>query len=190
MIINGHKLLELSPIENMVPQKRYFRGFSWGLTECGYDIRIKQSLWLFFGRRFALASSIERFRMPNIVMGRVLNKSTWARMGLDASMTTNIEPGWEGNLTIELRYSRLRPLFIPAGVGIAQVIFETLAEPSTYVGKYQYQGDRPVPASLSPEPRIGSCLRPKTRYDAGIQANEKVNHDAEYPSEPSRRWLD
>ncbi len=177
MIINQSRLIELSPIENMVSEKKYFRGFSWGLTECGYDIRIKQSLWLFFGRRFALASSIERFRMPNTVMGRVLNKSTWARLGLDASMTTNIEPGWEGNLTIELRYSRLRPLFIPAGVGIAQVIFETLAEPTTYGGKYQYQEDKPVPAILSTKPRIHACQTPETRYSAPrlVNGTRKAN---------------
>lgn len=84
--------------------------------------------------------------MPPTLMGRVLNKSTWARLGLDASMTTNIEPGWFGHLTIELRYSKAKPLFIPAGVGIAQVIFETVSTPAQYVGKYQDQPDRPVAA--------------------------------------------
>lgn len=130
----------------MIPDKRYFKGFSWGLTECGYDIRIKQSIWMFYGRRFVLASSKEFFHVPVNLMGRVLNKSTWARLGVDASMTTNIEPGWEGFLTIELRYSRMKPLFIPAGVGIAQVIFETLVEPAQYAGKYMNQRDEPVPA--------------------------------------------
>lgn len=146
MIVNRSSLLDLAPIKDMVPEKQTYRGLSWGLTECGYDIRIKQSVWLFLGRRFALASSIEEFDMPDSLMGRVLNKSTWARLGVDASMTTNIEPKWRGHLTIEIRYSRARPLFIPAGVGIAQVIFETLAEPASYSGKYQDQGDQPVPA--------------------------------------------
>ncbi len=105
MIINGPDLLAAAPIRNMVAQKMSFRGLSYGLTECGYDIRIAQDVTMYFGRRFTLASSVEYFYLPNDLMGRVLNKSTWARLGIDASMTTNIEPGWRGHLTIELRYS-------------------------------------------------------------------------------------
>lgn len=148
MILNQKALLDAAPIQGMIHEKRYFKGFSWGLTECGYDIRIKQSVWMFWGRRFVLASSIERFKLPPDLMGRVMNKSTWARLGVDASMGTNLEPGWEGYLTIELRYVRKRPLFIPAGVGIAQVIFETLAQPASYDGKYQGQPDQPVEAKF------------------------------------------
>lgn len=146
MIVNQQALLRAAPIKNMVGDKRRFAGTSWGLTECGYDIRIKQDIWLFPGRRFVLGSSIEEFNMPNNLMGRVLNKSTWARRGLDASMTTNVEPGWKGWLTIELRYMRWKPLFIPSGSGIAQVIFEVIQEPMEYMGKYQNQEDEPVPA--------------------------------------------
>lgn len=146
MILNRQALLDAAPIEGMISDKRYHKGFSYGLDECGYSIRIKQSVWMFYGRRFVLASSIERFDLPDYLMGRVLNKSTWARLGVDASMTTNVEPGWKGHLTIELRYARKRPILIPAGVGIAQVIFETLTEPATYRGKYNEQPDRPVAA--------------------------------------------
>lgn len=148
MIVNGMSLLQQAPIRNMIMSKERYRGFSWGLTECGYDIRIAQSLWMFPGRRFVLASSIEEFDVPQTLMGRVLNKSTWARLGLDASMTTNLEPGWKGFLTLELRYSRWRPLHIPAGVGIAQIIFEKITHPANYRGKYDQQPDRPVPAIL------------------------------------------
>lgn len=149
MIINGTGLLLAAPIKNMLPEKCRHLGFSHGLTECGYDIRLKQDVTMFIGHRFVLGSSIEEFDMPDNLMGRVLNKSTWARKGIDASMTTNIEPGWKGFLTIELRYSRWRPLRIPAGVGIAQVIFETIAEPTRYEGKYQNQADEPVAARES-----------------------------------------
>lgn len=148
MILNRQALLDAAPIEGMISDKRYHKGFSYGLDECGYSIRIKQSVWMFYGRRFVLASSIERFDLPDYLMGRVLNKSTWARLGVDASMTTNIEPKWSGHLTIELRYARKRPILIPAGVGIAQVIFETLTERATYKGKYDEQPDRPVAARL------------------------------------------
>lgn len=146
MIINREGLVQASPIQPMSLVKESSMGVSWGLTECGYDIRIKQSVTLFLGRRFVLASSYEYFRMPRNLMGRVLNKSSWARMGLDASMTTNIEPGWCGFLTLELRYARVLPLHIPAGSGIAQVIFEEIRHPTTYAGKYQDQPNKPVPA--------------------------------------------
>lgn len=146
MIINKDSLLKAAPIKNMSSTKNKFKGFSWGLTECGYDIRIKENVVLFLGKRFVLASSIEEFDMPDNLMGRVLNKSTWARLGLDASKTTNIEPKWKGFLTIELTYSRIKPLFIPAGVGIAQVIFEQIKHPTIYSGKYQFQEAGPQKA--------------------------------------------
>ena len=101
---------------------------------------------MFPGRRFVLGSSLEEFQMPEHLMGRVLNKSSWARQGIDASMTTNIEPGWKGFLTIELRYAGWKPIHIPAGVGIAQVIFESVMHPRLYRGKYQNQEDKPIPA--------------------------------------------
>lgn len=149
MIRNGKRLLADMPISGMLDRKVQHLGFSHGLTECGYDIRLKEGVWLFPGRRFVLGSSIEYFQMPSHLMGRVLNKSTWARKGIDASMTTNIEPGWQGYLTIELSYKKLWPIYIPAGVGICQVIFETLEEEAQYAGKYQNQPDRPVKAITS-----------------------------------------
>ena len=146
MIINRGQLLAAAPIKNMLQEKVKHNGVSHGLTECGYDIRIKQDVWLFPGRSFVLASSLEEFDMPDYLMGRVLNKSTWARRGLDASMTTNLEPGWKGHLTIELSYRKLWPIHIKAGTGICQIIFETLAEPAQYEGKYNNQPDHPVAA--------------------------------------------
>jgi dCTP deaminase len=149
MIINRSELLRASPIRDMLSQKVKFRGFSHGLTECGYDIRIADDVTMFLGRRFVLAHAMEYFHLPPDLMGRVLNKSTWARLGIDASMTTNIEPGWKGFLTLELRYSGVMPIRIPKGVGIAQVIFERISEPTYYSGKYQDQGAHPVPAILA-----------------------------------------
>lgn len=149
MIINKEALLQAAPIRNMLTTKERAHGVSHGLTECGYDIRIAQDVWLFPGRRFVLASAIEYFDVPSTLMGRVLNKSTWARRGLDASMTTNIEPGWKGFLTLELHYRAWGVLHVPAGAGIAQVIFEQIHTPTAYVGKYQNQANRPVSAILS-----------------------------------------
>ncbi len=146
MIINKDQLLRAAPIKGMSAVKWQGKHSSYGLTECGYDIRLAKGVWLFLGRRFVLRHAIEEFNMPNYLMGRVLNKSTWARRGVDASMTTNIEPGWRGFLTLELHYRKAMPLYIPAGVGIAQVIFEQIAVPTWYEGKYQDQPDMPVPA--------------------------------------------
>lgn len=148
MIINRHMLLIAAPIKNMIPSKESYLGLSYGLTECGYDIRIAQDVTLFLGRRFVLASAIEEFDMPSNLMGRVLNKSTWARLGLDASSTTNIEPGWKGFLTLELTYSGIMPLRIKAGMGIAQVIFEQISVPVQYSGKYQNQVNKPTQAKF------------------------------------------
>lgn len=144
MIVNRFALLRAAPIKDMLQTKVKHNGVSHGLTECGYDIRIKQDVWLCAGHSFVLASSLEEFEMPTNLMGRVLNKSSWARRGVDACMTTNIEPGWKGFLTIELCYHRWRPLFIKGGTGIAQVIFETIQEPAAYQGKYQHQPNEPV----------------------------------------------
>jgi len=99
-----------------------------------------------YDTKFVLASSIEEFDMPDHLMGQVLNKSTWARKGLDSSMTTNIEPGWKGFLTLELVFHGNSPIIIPAGSGIAQVIFHELSEKRSYAGKYQNQSDKPVEA--------------------------------------------
>ena len=148
MIVNQQALLCAAPILGMHTQKKSFKGYSYGLTECGYDIRIAENVLMFPGRSFVLSSAKEYFKMPDNLMGRVLNKSSWARQGLDASMTTNIEPGWRGYLTLELRYSGWKPLWIPAGVGIAQVIFERLETSVSYSGKYQDQASGAVRAII------------------------------------------
>lgn len=95
--------------------------------------------------RFALASTVEEFQMPSDLVGIVHDKSTWARYGLSV-LNTVIEPGWRGFLTLELVYHGQGRLLIPAGAGIAQVLFHEIAEPAAYSGKYQGQEDGPVEA--------------------------------------------
>jgi len=145
MIVNGFKLYKRAPLEPMYSVKRKDHGVSYGLSEAGYDIRIKQEVILHPFRRFALASAIEKFAMPNDMVAIVHDKSTWARRKLSV-FNTVIEPGWQGFLTLELVYHGWVPLRIPAGAGIAQVLFHQISEPATYAGKYQNQGDRPTPA--------------------------------------------
>lgn len=64
MIYNGKSLLDLAPIEGMLSEKHRAHGVSYGMSEAGYDIRIKQELFLSENARFSLASAIERFQMP------------------------------------------------------------------------------------------------------------------------------
>ena len=146
MIINGNALLQAAPLTPMLREKMREHGVSYGLTEAGYDIRIKQEVTLTPERRFQLASTVERFNMPNTLVAVVHDKSTWARRGLSV-FNTVIEPGWRGWLTLELVYHGNHELVIPAGAGIAQVLFYKLAQKASYGdGKYQNQPDRPVGA--------------------------------------------
>lgn len=168
MIINGQRLLSLAPIKHMQTEKRKEHGVSWGLSEAGYDIRIKQQIKFvpdyyksfhchvvddgeylpIRPGRFTLASSIEEFDMPPTLVGKVHDKSTWARRGLSV-FNTVIEPGWKGFLTLELVYHGRETLVIPAGAGIAQILFFSIAVPTAYSGKYQGQPDMPIPARES-----------------------------------------
>ena len=85
--------------------------------------------------------------MPADLVGIVHDKSTWARRGLSV-FNTVIEPGWQGFLTLELAYHRWGILRIPAGAGIAQVLFHRTTEGAAYRGKYQNQPARPVQAIM------------------------------------------
>lgn len=146
-IINGSALLRAAPLSPMLATKERAHGVSYGLSEAGYDLRIKQGVTLTPESRFTLASTVERFQMPPDLIGIVHDKSTWARQGLSV-FNTVIESGWEGWLTLELVYHGNGLLHIPAGAGIAQVIFHRIEEPASYSGKYQGQPDMPVPARM------------------------------------------
>ena len=155
MIINGSDLLQRAPIKGMINEKRREHGVSWGLSEAGYDIRIKQDIEFDRGvfvdgihttmGNFTIASAIEEFQMPHNLVGIVHDKSTWARQGLSV-FNTVIENGWCGFLTLELVYHGRNGLHIPAGAGIAQVVFHETSRFASYDGKYMNQPDRPVEA--------------------------------------------
>lgn len=146
MIINQDKLFDAKPMSPMFRMKLREHGVSYGMSEGGYDVRIKQSVTLHPFRRFRLASTIERFEMPTNMIGIVHDKSSHIRRGLMVGNSV-IESGWSGWLTLELFYFGLMPLHIPAGAGIAQVIFHQIAVPASYGnGKYQNQEDKPVRA--------------------------------------------
>jgi len=148
MIVNGDALLRCKPLTPMLDSKQREHGVSYGLSEAGYDVRIKQEVRLSPENRFSLASTVERFTMPDHLVGVVHDKSTWARQGLSV-FNTVIEPDWEGYLTLELVYHGKGELLIPAGAGIAQILFYALLENASYGnGKYQNQPDKPVDAKF------------------------------------------
>ena len=159
-VINGKTLLAKAPIREMIPHKLKDHGVSYGLGEAGYDITIKQEIIFKPGMtmgptievngqlehgRFTLASAIEEFDMPADLVGVVHDKSTWARQGLSV-FNTVVEPGWKGFLTLELVFHGSKEVVIPAGSGIAQVIFTSLAHNASYEGKYMHQANMPVPS--------------------------------------------
>ena len=155
MIVNSYALVGQSPIKDMLTEKVRGPVTSHGLSEAGYDIRIKQDIrfmpagvWVDLDYQvgnFTLASAIEEFQMPPSLVGVVHDKSTWARKGLSVRNTV-IEPGWKGFLTLELVYDGPGELHIPAGSGIAQVLFHQTMVHAAYDGKYQNQADKPVEA--------------------------------------------
>lgn len=167
MVVNGNSLYRSSQLLDVPDRKISEHGVSYGLGEAGYDIRIKQDITFYrlFGLipmvkvvdgnqvsrhlgKFTLASAIEKFNMSPSCVAIVHDKSTWARRALSV-FNTVIEPGWKGYLTLELVYHGRKKLHIPAGSGIAQVLFHLVQEPANYNGKYQNQENQPVAARPS-----------------------------------------
>lgn len=167
MVVNGNSLYRSSQLLDVPDRKVSEHGVSYGLGEAGYDIRIKQDITFYrlfglipmvkvvdgdqvsrhFGK-FTLASAIEKFNMSPSCVAIVHDKSTWARRALSV-FNTVIEPGWKGYLTLELVYHGRKKLHIPAGSGIAQVLFHLVQEPANYNGKYMNQENKPVAARSS-----------------------------------------
>lgn len=167
MVVNGNSLYRSSQLLDVPDRKVSEHGVSYGLGEAGYDIRVKQDITFYrlFGLipmvkvidgnqvsrhlgKFTLASAIEKFNMSPSCVAIVHDKSTWARRALSV-FNTVIEPGWKGYLTLELVYHGRKKLHIPAGSGIAQVLFHLVQEPANYNGKYQNQENQPVAARPS-----------------------------------------
>jgi len=92
---------------------------------------------------FALARTVEYFRMPREVLTVCLGKSTYARCGIIVNVTP-LEPEWEGHVTLEFSNTTPLPAKIYAGEGCAQMLFfsgDTVCETSyrDRGGKYQGQ---------------------------------------------------
>jgi len=144
---------------------------SYGVSSYGYDVRVADEFKIFtnvyaatvdpknFDPRsfvdwqgetcivppnsFALARSIEYFRIPRNVLTICVGKSTYARCGIIVNVTP-FEPEWEGHVTLEISNTTPLPAKIYANEGIAQVLFFESDDPPeiSYAdrgGKYQAQ---------------------------------------------------
>lgn len=144
MIASGETLCELRPLEPFC-ERTVLRGMTYGVGPAGYDVRIAEKITLWPGGH-SLASTVEKFTMPNNLLGRVHDKSTWARQWITVQNTI-IEPGWVGYLTLEIINHSFWFHTIPIGAPIAQIVFEFTDRPTKgYDGKYQDQKAGPQPA--------------------------------------------
>ena len=170
-----HRMIE--PYENnqVRPGK-----ISYGVSSYGYDIRVANQFKIFTNvysavvdpknfdphsmvdyegeiciippNSFALARTIEYFRIPRGVLTVCLGKSTYARCGIIVNVTP-FEPEWEGFVTLEISNTTPLPARIYANEGIAQVLFFEADEPCeiSYAdkkGKYQSQQSIVLPKIL------------------------------------------
>lgn len=97
---------------------------------------------------FALARTVEYFRIPRDVLTICLGKSTYARCGIIVNVTP-LEPEWEGHVTLEFSNTTNLPARIYAGEGVAQMLFfqsdtDDVCETSYRDRGGKYQGQRGV----------------------------------------------
>lgn len=152
---------------------------SYGLSSYGYDMRVSRQFKVFTNlynsivdpknfnssafvdieadvcivppNSFALARSVEYFRIPRSVLTLCIGKSTYARCGIIVNVTP-FEPEWEGYVTLEISNTTPLPAKIYANEGIAQVLFYEAAEECevSYAdrkGKYMGQVDITLPVA-------------------------------------------
>jgi dCTP deaminase len=95
---------------------------------------------------FALARTVEYFRIPRNVLTICLGKSTYARCGIIVNVTP-LEPEWEGHVTLEFSNTTPLPARVYANEGVAQVIFiesDEVCETSYRDRGGKYQGQKGV----------------------------------------------
>ena len=147
---------------------------SYGLSSYGYDIRVSDEYKVFTNvnnsvvdpkkfdeksfidykgdicivppNSFALARSIEYFKIPRSVLTVCLGKSTYARCGIIVNVTP-FEPEWEGHVTLEISNTTPLPAKIYSNEGLCQVLFfesDEICEKSYKDKKGKYQNQRGI----------------------------------------------
>src|SRR5437762_1648280 len=111
---------------------------------------------------FALARSVEYFRIPRNVLTICVGKSTYARCGIITNVTP-LEPEWEGFVTLEISNTTPLPARIYANEGIAQVLFFTADEGDDALPRRDAQGGREVLDQRAPEAGATRVIAEKPR---------------------------
>jgi dCTP deaminase len=103
---------------------------------------------------FVLGSTLERVALPDDLVARLDGKSSLGRLGLLIHSTAGfVDPGWEGNLTLELSNVANLPITLYDGMKIGQISFQRLSSPAEVgygdasIGS-KYRGQRDPTASL------------------------------------------
>lgn len=172
-----HNMIE--PFEpNLICQNKGQRVISYGTSSYGYDARCAPEFKVFTNihstvvdpmnfdsksflyiesdrciippNSFALARTVEYFRIPTDVIAVCVGKSTYARCGIIVNVTP-LEPGWEGQITLELSNTTPLPAYIYANQGIVQILFISGSGPCSTnykdrQGKYMKQKGITLPA--------------------------------------------
>lgn len=168
-----HGMIE--PFEpGQVKENESGRIVSYGVSSYGYDVRCSPHFKIFTNintaivdpkafddksfqdfegdtciippNSFALASTVEYFRIPRSVLTICLGKSTYARCGIIVNVTP-LEPEWEGHVTLEFSNTTTLPAKIYANEGVAQMLFlesDEICETSYKDRGGKYQGQRGV----------------------------------------------
>src|ERR1700704_1515224 len=169
--------LEHQMIEPFVDGQVRAGVISYGVSSYGYDVRVGDEFKVFTNvfntvvdpknfdsksfvdvhgeacivppNSFALARSVEYFRIPRDILTICLGKSTYARCGIIVNVTP-FEPEWEGHVTLEISNTTPLPAKIYANEGLAQVLFYQAAEvcETSYAdrgGKYMCQTNITLP---------------------------------------------
>lgn len=145
-VLSGQTIHRLKLLEPCRGAYKDSQGNSAGLSACGYDLTLSETIVIYPGH-FMLAAAAERFNLPSNVVGIIHDKSSLARRGL-AVQNTVAEPGWRGYLTLELTNHGSEYILLLHGSAVCQAIFHFLDEPTNfpYKGKYQDQAAGPQPA--------------------------------------------
>lgn len=85
-------------------------------------VDVKSDVCIIPPNSFALARTVEYFRIPRSVLTICLGKSTYARCGIIVNVTP-LEPEWEGHVTLEFSNATPLPAMIYANEGVAQMLF-------------------------------------------------------------------
>jgi len=169
----AHGMIE--PFEpNQIKHNGTNRLVSYGTSSYGYDVRCSNEFRIFTNinsaivdpkafdpesfvnvesdvciippNSFALARTVEYFRIPRNVLTICLGKSTYARCGIIVNVTP-LEPEWEGHVTLEFSNTSPLPAKVYANEGVAQVIFieaDEICETSYKDRDGKYQGQTGV----------------------------------------------